>query len=293
MMVLNLEQRGAYNTLLDLIYSKNGQVADDSEFVCGWLRCDIRVWRRLKKELIDLEKIYIEDGFIRNKVADIVIDRALLRVSSRPNRSTQVQPKLTPKSDGEDNENNDIPKKRGSKTAGESRIQTLDIDSNESITPYPLGEKSPPAPAVSVVEIDMEFQKLWNIFPGFGKNGIRGAGFKGTRKTASEKFSTIYRSTKENEREALIRFIAVSIEHYRKHLELTDGISCHFVTWLNQRRWETDYSLTESDRPAKRSGHSLHDVHDQVLADRSTVGPEGRSERLASFGIEFDPGEGS
>lgn len=77
MMRLSLEERGAYNTVLDLIYSNDNRLADDDRFICGWLRCDLRVWRRIKHSLIAHEKIYIEDGFIRNFRATSVIDEAL------------------------------------------------------------------------------------------------------------------------------------------------------------------------------------------------------------------------
>lgn len=82
MMGLTLEERGAYNTILDLIYSQAGALPDDSRFISGWLRVDVRVWKRLRQRLIDLGKLYILEGTIRNSRADREVDDALSRVTS-------------------------------------------------------------------------------------------------------------------------------------------------------------------------------------------------------------------
>lgn len=82
MMILSLEERGAYNTILDLIYSHDGNLPDDDRFICGWLKCDMRVWKRLKNRLIETGKIGIESGLIANLRATCEIDEALGRVAS-------------------------------------------------------------------------------------------------------------------------------------------------------------------------------------------------------------------
>lgn len=82
MMVLTLEERGAYNTILDLIYSHDNNLIDDDRFICGWLHCDIRVWKRIKNRLIELSKITLEGGLVTNFRATSEIDEALGRVAS-------------------------------------------------------------------------------------------------------------------------------------------------------------------------------------------------------------------
>lgn len=79
---LSLEERGAYNTVLDLIYSREGNLPDDDRFIAGWLRCDVRVWKRIRQRLVDLEKLYLHAGILRNARADATIDEALHRVAS-------------------------------------------------------------------------------------------------------------------------------------------------------------------------------------------------------------------
>lgn len=82
MMELNLEERGAYNTVLDLIYSRDGNLPDDDRFIAGWLRVDVRVWKRIKSTLITREKLFIADGLLRNERADVEVLEALSRVGS-------------------------------------------------------------------------------------------------------------------------------------------------------------------------------------------------------------------
>lgn len=67
MQALTLEQRGAYNTVLDLIYDEGGPIADHERLLCAHLNCDPRVWRRLRGQLLELGKIYLTDeGRISN-----------------------------------------------------------------------------------------------------------------------------------------------------------------------------------------------------------------------------------
>lgn len=82
MMELSLEERGAYNTVLDLIYSRDGNLTDDDRFIAGWLRVDVRVWKRIKSTLIERGKLYILDGCLRNERADVEVLAALSRVAS-------------------------------------------------------------------------------------------------------------------------------------------------------------------------------------------------------------------
>lgn len=82
MMMLTLEERGAYNTVLDLIYSHDGDLLDDEHFIAGWCRVDVRVWRRIRARLIGAEKLYTDGEFLRNETADVEVDRGLSMVAS-------------------------------------------------------------------------------------------------------------------------------------------------------------------------------------------------------------------
>lgn len=77
---MTLEERGAYNTILDLIYCHDGALTDDPAYICDVLNCDPRIWRRLKARLLELGKIYMHAGAIRNERADNETNSALTRV---------------------------------------------------------------------------------------------------------------------------------------------------------------------------------------------------------------------
>src|SRR6266851_1212677 len=92
MMVLTLEERGAYNTVLDLIYNEGGRYQDDDGLICGWLRCNRRTWHRIKSRLLERGKLYVEDGHIYNgRASDEMARLADDKVSAK------VSPKLAPK----------------------------------------------------------------------------------------------------------------------------------------------------------------------------------------------------
>jgi uncharacterized protein YdaU (DUF1376 family) len=70
-MALNLEQRGAYQTLLDMMYDRGGPLLNNERLIAGYLGCSVRKWRALFAELVDLGKIYVtEDGLISNSRAE-------------------------------------------------------------------------------------------------------------------------------------------------------------------------------------------------------------------------------
>jgi hypothetical protein len=64
---LTLEERGAYNTILDLIYAHDGAIDDDHKFIAGGLRVDLRVWKRIRQRLIEGGKLYINGSTLRQR----------------------------------------------------------------------------------------------------------------------------------------------------------------------------------------------------------------------------------
>lgn len=75
---LSLEQRGAYQTILDLIYDNGGPIDNNDRWLAGWFCVSIRKARALVSELLTLQKIYITaDGKISNHRAEIEIGNAL------------------------------------------------------------------------------------------------------------------------------------------------------------------------------------------------------------------------
>lgn len=73
---LTLKQRGAYNSLLDLLYSRDGEVPDDDRRVAKMISCHWREWATIKPELIAAGKIWVEGGFLQAKRVQETIKEA-------------------------------------------------------------------------------------------------------------------------------------------------------------------------------------------------------------------------
>lgn len=94
MMPLTLEERGAYNTLLDLIYDRGGPLIDNERLLAGYMNCSVRKWRQLRGDLIEKGKISLNrDGQIINSRARKEIEnqskthRKLIEAGSKGGRT--------------------------------------------------------------------------------------------------------------------------------------------------------------------------------------------------------------
>lgn len=72
MQELTLEERGAYNTILDLIYKRGARLEDDDAYLRSQMGrdCSMQRWRKIKARLIALGKLYVEDGYLGNGRTD-------------------------------------------------------------------------------------------------------------------------------------------------------------------------------------------------------------------------------
>jgi uncharacterized protein YdaU (DUF1376 family) len=75
---LSLEEIGAYTLILDDIYCRNGQIPDDEHYVSRLLRCDVRVWRRIRARLLALNKLQSENNLLSNVRCTSVVSRYLV-----------------------------------------------------------------------------------------------------------------------------------------------------------------------------------------------------------------------
>jgi uncharacterized protein YdaU (DUF1376 family) len=74
---LTFEERGAYNTILDLLYCHDGALVDDSIELARLMNTDVRIWKRLRIRLLEARKIYLStDGTIRNERTDVELTSA-------------------------------------------------------------------------------------------------------------------------------------------------------------------------------------------------------------------------
>ncbi len=85
MMELSLAERGAYTTVLDLIYINDGALPDNAEMIAGYLRVSLKAWNKIRNRLILGGKLYVHAGCLRNERADLEVERALKRIRSAAN----------------------------------------------------------------------------------------------------------------------------------------------------------------------------------------------------------------
>lgn len=58
MLSLTLEERGAYNTCLDLIYDRQGPIPDDMRWLAGWMGVSSKKWGKIRAALIVKGKLF-------------------------------------------------------------------------------------------------------------------------------------------------------------------------------------------------------------------------------------------
>ena len=76
-MSLTLEERGAFQTLLDLIYDRGGPIINNDRLLAGYMGVSLRKWAALRDTLVSKCKITIEDGHITNSRAIFEIEKSL------------------------------------------------------------------------------------------------------------------------------------------------------------------------------------------------------------------------
>lgn len=109
MVELNARQRGVYNSIIDLLYSRDGNVPDDDRRVAKMIAIHWREYEAVKSQLVGLGKVWSEDGLLRAKrVQETLIEAASFsqEQSRRRAKGWQDRKKV--------NENNDPPIPPGS-----------------------------------------------------------------------------------------------------------------------------------------------------------------------------------
>lgn len=71
---MDLEVKGAYGLLLDLIYLQGGRLIDDPRFIAGHLGCSVKKWNALRAAILKTGKVFVTDGYLGNDKADKLLD---------------------------------------------------------------------------------------------------------------------------------------------------------------------------------------------------------------------------
>jgi uncharacterized protein YdaU (DUF1376 family) len=146
MMELTLKQRGAYNSIIDLLYSKDGDVPDDDQRVAKMIGCHWREWKAVKGELIALGKVWIEGGKLQAKrVQDTLKEAARFSQDQSKKASSGWEKRKS------DNENNDTVMPSGNA-------------STPTATPTPIDRKEDVTTVTSLVPDDVdEAVQIYNV----------------------------------------------------------------------------------------------------------------------------------
>lgn len=63
---LTLEEKGAYNDLLDMMYDRGGPIPDEPRWIAGFLNCSTRKWLPIRDSLIASGKIILRGEYLSN-----------------------------------------------------------------------------------------------------------------------------------------------------------------------------------------------------------------------------------
>ncbi len=75
---LSLEERGAYTTILDLIYDEGGPIENNERWLAGELNCSLRKAKALLESLLTMRKLFINtQGKISNHRAEAELENSL------------------------------------------------------------------------------------------------------------------------------------------------------------------------------------------------------------------------
>lgn len=133
-----------------------------------------------------------------------------------------------------------------------------------------------------------DFERFWSSFPDQGPDGAKGSAYKGSKKTAKEKFINL--AKKEKDYEAFIGNLRTGLKNYREFLRKSPRQQTkHVVTWLNQHCWKDDYTISSTPSPGngRSTSNSLEASVNQALGDQ-TRRPESYGESLKALGLDDD-----
>lgn len=133
-MSLTLEERGAYQTILDLIYDRGGPILDNERLLAGYLNCSVRKWRSIRSTLIEKGKIYLSaDGKIANRRADFELENyAKTSRKHAENGSSGGRTKAENVRKAAENRDLGLAELENNSTISESRNQNVSKDTGKS-----------------------------------------------------------------------------------------------------------------------------------------------------------------
>ena len=92
-------QIGIYSVILPLMYANMGMLRDDDRYIAGHCHCDVRTYRKIKAELIEIGKIYVREGYVYNNRA--IKEIARFCASAKLKRSAALEREAKKRRPGE------------------------------------------------------------------------------------------------------------------------------------------------------------------------------------------------
>lgn len=307
---LTFKQRGAYNSLIDLLYSRDGKVPDDDVRVARMISCNWREWAAVKKQLIALGKVWVEDGHLHARRVHGTLKEAsefAQRQSARASKrwSCGTLPPLKGGGEGEvrsrigsservanpenPNENNEAPMRpRNAITPtpididSETRTSSESIVTVESQSKTPKPERSPSAAAEDRVT-KRQFAEWWQCWS-----------IPGTKRSKAEAMRAYGRVRRRGiTHETLCLGVQAYMAWCRARGDPPDKIK-HPTTWLNGGCWDDELPIPQPDgrNHGRLTGTSRAAI--SLLEDirRRRDQAQGDHEADAELAADDEPGSG-
>lgn len=134
MLSLTLEERGAYQTVLDLIYDRGGPIADNERLLAGYMNCSLRKWRVLREALLAKGKLVISDGLLSNPRAEKQLENdAKTARKLAENGAKGGRKKAENAKNNNENNSSDLAGLGGGFSLPEARSQSIPLDKSNGV----------------------------------------------------------------------------------------------------------------------------------------------------------------
>ncbi len=180
-------------------------------------------------------------GVITNRarlLAVVNIDLFLVRQSLVTDMLTDQQQTNNRPATANNKDNNDNKNNKDKKDT---------IPEEESISPPKVNPQSKSA--------EEHFEEFWKLYPTNGRD-------KGAKKPALKSY---IKALAEITPEGLLD----SIQRYGKHIEATNEWNANVATWLNQKRWENEYKITNLKGSKNDTKHEIERLAREYDAEKS------------------------
>lgn len=210
-MPLSLEERGAYTTILDMLYDCGEPIIDNERYLAGCMGCSVRKYRSVRDALIAKGKIYRTDD---NRISNSRFEKERENDASFSRKQSENRTKRKDKTDETGQNNN---------------------KNNGDVEPKPNPRASSTSTYTDTEEEKiLLFSKFWNEWEGAG-----GAGVSTQAETAWDDLNT-------DEQVKAAEHAAAFVSNWKSNAS-PDTHPIHGKTYLASKRWQ---SLPDRLKPA-------------------------------------------